>query len=111
MFMLQKKDLAKKIGINLIYFIGISLLVLLVLLVYGHPHVPALPFTIFFIIIFGFGIFICNFFTGTKYENAKYFNPEYKWKYHTIPFIIFCLIVFAIYWQETLQILSRIFKS
>ena len=26
-------------------------------------------------------------------------NPEYKWKYHTIPFIIFCLIVFAIYWQ------------
>ena len=45
--MLQKKDLAKKIGINLIYFIGISLLVLLVLLVYGHPNLPALPFTIF----------------------------------------------------------------
>ncbi len=109
--MLQTKDLAKKIGINLIYFIGISLLALLVSLVYGHPHVPALPFTIFFIIIFVFDIFICDFFTGTKYENAKYFNPEYKWKYHTIPFIIFCLIVFAIYWQETLQILSIIFKS
>ena len=62
--MLQTKDLAKKIGINLIYFIGISLLALLVSLVYGHPHVPALPFTIFFIIIFGFDIFICNFFTG-----------------------------------------------